>query len=544
MISTARPSTGIRQRPVDRRRVAMGTLVNPPSPTHWRSLRYFSVYRLIIGGMLLASVRLQRFGVESMAPLGGTMFEHVAWVYLGLAFLSLVAVWRWPFRFNAQLGVQVCVDVAVFVMLLHAAGGMRSGIGLLLLVSLAGAGLVGQGRLVLSFAALATLALLGQQVYQALATEFDGAVFVQAGAMSMAFFAVAILARLLARRVLASEALARQRGEDLQRQFRVMSRVIAMLDDGILVVSSDGLVNQANPRAREFLGIGEEKQRLESMHRVLHEAYAAWRSSAGSDEVEIRAGAQRTQLTARFIDVADAAGDALVFLQDVGEQREIAQRQKLAALGRLTGGIAHEIRNPLSSIRYAAELLKEDNRSVTDRRMLDIVLDNAQRLERIVRDVLELGRRDRASPQLVQIESFLSAFVAEFSAASGWPPGMLVLDPVVPDAVRIDPSHLRQILWNLVGNAGRHSSGRDGSVRLSATPSPFLITVDDDGPGVPAELIPRLFEPFFTTDPHGNGLGLYIARELCEANGCRLHYETGPSGGARFVITGESSWGS
>lgn len=510
-----------------------------PSPTHWRSLRFFSLYRLIVGGLLLVSVRLQGGGFESIMPaVGVAMFENTAALYTVLGLVSMIAVARWPLRFNLQLGVQVGVDIVVFVMLLHAAGGIRSGVGLLLLVSLAGAGLVGQGRHVLLFAALATIALLAQQVYQGLATEFEGALFVQAGALSLAFFAVAILARLLARRVLASEELARQRGEDLQRQLRLMSRVIAMLDDGILVVSSSGDVILANPRAKALLGEVDGRPDLSAIDRPLAEAYRSWRKGDGADLVEIRAGALRALLTARFIDVPDAAGDALVFLQDVGEQREIAQRQKLAALGRLTGGIAHEIRNPLSAIRYAAELLKEDNRSVTDRRMLDIVLDNTRRLDRIVRDVLELGRRDRANPQAVSLDAFLPAFASEFATTAGWPDDRIALDPVVPDPVRIDPSHLRQVLWNLVGNAGRHASGRPGSVRISATASPLQITVADDGPGVPPESVPRLFEPFFTTDPHGNGLGLYIARELCEANGCRLRYEAGVPGGARFVITG------
>lgn len=519
----------------------METMVTEPSPAHWRSLRYFSVYRLIIGGLLLVSVRLQSGGVESFVPpAGGALFERTAALYAVLGLLSLTAVARWPSRFNLQLGVQVCIDIIVLVTLLHAAGGMRSGIGLLLLVSLAGAGLVGQGRLVLLFAALATIALLAQQVYQALTTEFEGAHFVQAGALSLAFFAVAILARLLARRVLASEDLARQRGEDLQRQLKLMSRVIAMLDDGILVVSSSGDVILSNPRAKALLGEVDGRPDLSAIDRPLAEFYRSWRQGDGADTVEIRAGAQRALLTARFIDVPDAAGDALVFLQDVGEQREIARRQKLAALGRLTGGIAHEIRNPLSAIRYAAELLKEDNRSVTDRRMLDIVLDNARRLERIVRDVLELGRRDRACPQVIALDAFLPSFVAEFVATAGWSPDLVAVAPVGPGTARIDPSHLRQVLSNLVANAGRHASGRPGSVRISATAAPLQITVADDGPGVQPESMARLFEPFFTTDPHGNGLGLYIARELCEANGCRLHYEAGHSGGARFVITGEA----
>jgi two-component system sensor histidine kinase PilS (NtrC family) len=170
--------------------------------------------------------------------------------------------------------------------------------------------------------------------------------------------------------------------------------------------------------------------------------------------------------------------------------------------------------------------------------MIDIVLDNTHRLERIVHDVLELGRRDRAAPQDVQLALFLAGFVSEFVAASGWTPGRLEVDPSAAGSVSFDPSHLRQVLWNLVANAGRYASNAPGAVRISARPEPFELAVEDDGPGVSSDSVQKLFEPFFTTDPQGNGLGLYIARELCEANGCRLQYEPGSRGGARFVITG------
>lgn len=517
------------------------------SPAFWRSLRYFSVYRLIIGGLFLASVTFDvfylnlDFGVRNVE-----LFRLASYVYLFFCLVSLVPAWWVSRQFNVQLGAQVVVDITIYLVLMQASGGGRSGIGLLLLVTLAAAALIGEGRQVLLYAALASIGVISLQIAQTLQADLDPSAFLRVGVLSLAFFATALLGRLLAKRVIVSEELARRRGEDLRRQLRLTTRVIAMLEDGVLVVSAEGGILQANPKARKLLGLAETG--LGSLARLssdLVHGFQGWRRLGVPDRLDF-APDQKPEvlISAHFVDVPEAAGDALIFLQDVGEAREHQRRVKLAALGRLTAGIAHEIRNPLSSIRHATELLREDCREPGQRRMHEIVLDNAERLERIVRDVLELGRRDRAAVQDLALDSYLSAFLTDFLASNPWGDGRVVLLIQPPVSFRFDPSHLRQVLWNLLANAGRYASNDNGSIRIVVDEYPLRLAVEDDGPGVPDAEVAKLFEPFHTTSKKGNGLGLYIARELCEANGYRLLY-TKRNRGACFVIAaGGGQWSS
>jgi two-component system sensor histidine kinase PilS (NtrC family) len=231
----------------------------------------------------------------------------------------------------------------------------------------------------------------------------------------------------------------------------------------------------------------------------------------------------------------------VIFVEDVGRMRAQAQQMKLVALGRLTASIAHEIRNPLSSIGHAAELLDEDAAlPETDKRLLAIIRDNVFRLDRIVQEVLYLNRRDRAQPEVIDPARHLPQFVRDFRDSEKVPEDGIDVQVRTRQRFFFDRQHLDQVLWNIVRNAWRHGRRQPGSVRLivspAAAPARLMIDVIDDGPGVSAENQAHLFEPFFTTEAQGTGLGLYIARELCEGNGARLEYMDDTSGG-HFRIT-------
>jgi two-component system sensor histidine kinase PilS (NtrC family) len=210
-------------------------------------------------------------------------------------------------------------------------------------------------------------------------------------------------------------------------------------------------------------------------------------------------------------------------------------------LGRLTASIAHEIRNPLSSIGHAAQLLEEDAQMAEpSRRLIDIISGNVTRLDRIVKEILDLNRRDRAQPEAIEANAFFEHFAAQFCANEKVADGCIDVQVRTTYRPWFDRQHLDQILWNLVRNAWRHSRQHAGSVRviLAGSPAPGRLTLDviDDGPGITREAQSHLFEPFFTTEAQGTGLGLYIARELCEGNGARIEYVDDTSGG-HFRIT-------
>ena len=249
------------------------------------------------------------------------------------------------------------------------------------------------------------------------------------------------------------------------------------------------------------------------------------------------------QLRARFTPTKSSDGDVLVLLEDLGRLQEQARQLKLAALGRLTANIAHEIRNPLSAIKHAGELMREDSENQANERLLRIILDNTQRVERIVSDILELGRRDRAHRELIDLRLALPAFVEEFCIKEELSREVVKIDISGHAMLSFDRSHLQQILWNLVGNAFRYSQKRTGSIHLVVQDEPYgrqiNIHVIDDGKGIDESIQEHVFEPFFTTHSRGTGLGLYIARELCEANNAQIELLPSQSG-TDFCIFGRT----
>ena len=496
------------------------------SETRWKSLRYFNLYRLVVAALLFFSALLPAaFPVATWHQ--GLQHLVLAGGYLLSTILSVVVAYIWRRHASTQITVSVLVDVLVMTLLIHVGGGLGSGFGSMLLVTLAGAGLVGQGRLVIFYAALATLAVLIEQSYRGLQTDLEATAFFHAGVFSIAFFAVAISARLLARRVLANEELARRRGIDLKKQTLVSQRVIEEMQEGVLVLGSDARVAQSNPRARQLLAASESGEpALGECSPELLQAFADWRQERGEVAVLVQVPTNGTQLRARFVATTNGGSDVLVFLEDMSRLREQAQQIKLAALGRLTANIAHEIRNPLSAIRHAGELMREERRGELYERLLRILLDNTQRVERIVSDVLELGRRDRVYSELIDLRQLLPGFVEQWSTREQLAADVIRLEVCGRASICFDRSHLHQVLWNLLSNALRHSRRLAGSVGLlvgdGKVAGQVEVHVVDDGEGVADDLREQIFEPFFTTHHRGTGLGLYIARELCEANEARL----------------------
>ena len=490
----------------------------------WRSLRYFSVYRLSIAVLFLVAALV--FG--DMVALGtqdARLFDRVAAVYLLLAIGFLVALLRRPRRFNLQLSVQVAVDIAALTLMMFASGGQKSGIAVLLLVVVAGAGLVGQGRMTLFYAALASVAMLLEESWRALTLEADPADFVRTGMISIAFFATAIIAQLLARRVVANETLARDRGRELNDQLRISERIIRDMEDGVLVVDGDGRVRLLNPRAEALLEVSAaDGAELAALSPGLADRFRMW-SVQPVEMVEMLRQEGGRLLRVRFLPSAETGGHALIYLEDMERVQSHAQQLKLAALGRLTANMAHEIRNPLAAISHAAELLAEEDADLLHQRLARIIHDNTRRLNRLVTEVLELGRRDRAQPETLRWRSFLSGFLEELTLHDASAARRIQVGAGDVE-LRFDRGHLYRVLWNLLGNSLRHASEADGAVRLEAragtTANRVELHIIDDGPGIDEAQRNQVFEPFFTTHGAGTGLGLYIARELCEASGARL----------------------
>ncbi len=516
-----------------------------PTVDFWRSLRFFNWYRLILVSFFV--FLSGTFGAElPLVTHNWTLFFYASVVYSAVVSISFVLLQlRWP-RFTWQLALQICGDIIGLSVLSYAGGGIQSNIGLLLLISLAAAGLISRGRITLFFAALASIAALLEHSVAVLYDDAAVAQYVQVALLCVSYFAVAWLAHTLAKYAVDSQLLAQRRGQDLASMSEANRLVIRDMQDGVLVVDEQGVIMQMNPSAARLLRHSAlPGSSLAESFPLLFGQYAMWKRTGASsrDTLQLDVG---VQARLRFVAVErDAAHGAVIFLEDMQRVLAEAQQIKLAALGRLTANIAHEVRNPLSSISYATELLQEEQGSAKQQRLLQIVLDNTQRINQIVQDVMQLNRRDRAQAESFDLDALLRAFVEEFAQAERLEPGALVLQSSQMHPVAFDRGHLRQVLWNLCRNGLRHGRGLPGSLALKVgmESGRVVLDVQDDGPGVPAEHRARLFEPFFTTAAEGTGLGLYIARELCEANGAQLEYrgQEGHAGeglaGACFRIT-------
>lgn len=512
-----------------------------PPDSIWRSLHYFNVYRLVVATVFVCAITIYG-GSLSFGSQNPGMFAWVSGVYLLLALLYFGALQKLRQGFSFHLTLQVATDILVLTLLMYASGGARSGMAFMLLVVLAGAGLVGQGRLTLFFAALATLAILLEQAYRVLEFGADTESFVRSGITSIAFFGTAITARLLARRVVANEDLARRRGIELADQLRINQRVIRDMQDGVLVIDAEGLVRQYNPQAEKLLGVrAHPAADLATFSTALAECYPRWRLQSAEAAEIIRVPGSGGLLRARFLPAGEW-GNALIYIEDMDREVAQAQQMKLAALGRLTANMAHEIRNPLSAISHAAELLAEGEGDVTQQRLTHIIGDNSQRLNRLVGEILELGRRDQVRTELLRLGTFIETFIDEYAVNDQRVSSIVALSLDKSALLSFDRGHLNRVLWNLLGNALRYCREERDSIRIETRAAPSQgwteLHIIDDGAGIEPKLRSQVFEPFFTTHGSGTGLGLYIARELCEANGARLEiHDNAP--GAHFCLTGK-----
>lgn len=508
----------------------------------WRSLYYFNLYRLALVCFIVI-IALTFDAGRLFGTTKGQLFLTTAWFYAVVVMLSFVPLrMRW-LEFSWQLAGMVCSDIVALTVLSHASGGIQSSVGLLLMVSMAVAGIISRGKITLFFAALASIAALLEHSFAVLSDGAPVTQYVQVGLLCLSYFAVAGLAHKLAQYALDNQKLAQRRGRDLIGMAEANRLVMRDMQDGVLVVDEhDGIV-QMNPSASRLLHQEVAGGLLADSFPLLYEQYVHWKdnASSGRETLQLDGG---LQARLRFIGVQrDEAQGAVIFLEDMQHVQAEAQQIKLAALGRLTANLAHEVRNPLSAISYATELLQEEPGDARQTRLLQLIRDNTQRINRIVEDVMQLNRRDRAQPETFDLSLQLPALVDEFSQAERVEPGVLTLRVEPNSMVTFDRGHFRQVLWNLCCNGLRHGQHGPGSLALVTgnDRGRVVLEVQDDGQGIPAENQSRLFEPFFTTSEQGTGLGLYIARELCEANGAWLTYhdQTGRSGACFRITFGE-----
>lgn len=511
----------------------------------WRPLQLFNGYRLALS---LALALFPLYYMPSQTLLPGhyrTIALGVGMAFIILVCASLLLSFLWKRHFLIQLSFQVLFDAICIGTLTFLYEGVQSGLGLVLLLSIAGASLVTQGKLALFYASIFSIAILSAESLHFLLRRTGDVNFLTAGLLCTSFFTIAISVNWLGRRLMKNEALAYQRNIERNNQIQINMQVMEYMQDGVIVVDNSGRVLNLNLKAREILRTRGSLQ-LDKVFPELAEAYRKWKRTKSKASIILKksngddsAQGYAQEVSARFMATRTSDETALIFIEDMEHVRNEALQLKLASLGRLTANIAHEIRNPLAAISHATELLQEEAKDFIQNRLIRIIHDNTLRLDQIIQEILILGRRGNREVERnkIMLPSYLNEFVHSFSVQAGIEDGILCATAPEEAVIYFNPLQLQQVLWNIVSNALRYSTRQQGAVRIEARLDDTSVELHilDDGPGVQQGLHEQVFEPFFTTSARGTGLGLHIARELCEANQARLIL--GLEGGGHFIVT-------
>ena len=501
-------------------------------------LRIYNYYRIVLGVSLLVFF-IREIGERQLGTLAPEYFVFTTAAYIVGNALFAGASLLLPVRMlDRQLfGFFVVVaDSLALALLMHFSEGVSSGLGALMIVSIAAGSILVMGRTATLIPAVITLVVLYEEFYLSLIPGAPPPDFFQAGLLGALYFGTSLFVQEVSQRLQAFEITALQRAAEVDALERLNRLIVQRMRTGIVVLDEHGRVSLRNEAAQDLLGL-ERDEKDPALPDVLFSAWERWREDRNYRPEPFWPSADAPEVRANFSQLAQHANDeTLIFIEDNSEMQQRAQQLKLAALGRLSAGIAHEIRNPLGAISHAAQLLAESpNLDKHDHRLTDIIQTHSKRMNGVIENVLELSRRRAPEPRRVMLRDWLEAFSAQFSETRQSPASIEI--EVDEGEVNIDPSQLTQVLTNLVANGLRYSEKQTGRpwIRLeagvdTASERPFL-NIIDEGPGVTEAQRQHLFEPFFTTEESGTGLGLYISRELCEANQIQLsHLRREPHG--------------
>jgi two-component system sensor histidine kinase PilS (NtrC family) len=455
---------------------------------------------------------------------------------------------------RTQWLVTVGVDLVAFAAL-HAfePAGTFNYAALLVLPALVG-GVLTPRPIALATTAAATLMLLAVALRSGLqAGDFTSAL-APAGLTGIGLFVITLLAGELSGRLAGEERAARDSLELARQQVQLNRLVIDEMAEGVMVVDRSGRVRVANPAARRLLaaaGFGppapfhlQDEPAWGALQAQVTAAFDAgtWPRAAQDVVVPLSSTSARTlRVRARFTrprsdgaapgTASPAEALCVLFLDDLRNVQARTRQEKLVAMGRVSAGIAHEIRNPLAAIAQANALLQEEAAGAEQQMLTAMVADNVERLKRIVDDVMEVAPAGDGQPSAIDLGAEVGRIVADWARTNDLALGsgsrLQVELPGESLPVVFDADHLRRVLVNLLDNARRYASQAPGAITLVAratSADSARLSVASDGEPIPPDVEPQLFEPFFSTRSRGTGLGLYICRELCERYGGSIDY--------------------
>lgn len=492
-------------------------------------MRFYAGYRQVLASALC----LLFFFAPGEAVLGATqqsLFTVVTLLYLAAALAAVIRHSLFAQHYSqTQLFAEFITDIVALALLSYASGGDKSGLQSLIFVTISACSITLPGRLSLALAALASIAALTEVAAHNLSGQASTQEFVVAGLQGVAFFSTAVAIRYLSSRIVAAQGLAETRRRDLEQLYRINQWIVQRMQTGILLMTPRGEIRLINAAAAELLG--KVDTRL-AEGELAPAALVALARSHTQGNTLLTVGEGKVEVFANMTTLTDQPdSERLVYLENISKINQRAQNMKLASLGRFTASIAHEIRNPLSAISHAAQLLKESpGLDEADLRFANIIESNAHRMDNIIQNILEMSRGRAPQAERIDLEEFLRRFIQEWRPTDNIAMKSQLTVSALHSEVNVDPGQLRQIIANITENGARYGAAATGTAqlvfRLANHPASEAVILDiiDNGPGVPAEEEDKIFEPFYTTDSRGNGLGLYLCRELCLANQISVHY--------------------
>lgn len=500
-------------------------------------LKVYTAYRVVVCLVLLITYVTKPFENAVFGSSNQNLFFYGVIGYLAVNIITLIGVLPKTRQLNnQQLFISFFIDVLAVLILIDSSGGVRSGLEIILVVSVAASSIMLPSQIALLLAALASLGLLADTarlVHEELAGVAN---FLSAGLVGIVLFLTAFFIQNLASRIRGSQMLAEQHAADITKLQQLNQQIVQRMRTGILVCDQSGQILLANTAAGELLG-DKHISRVSNIHPetipdVLLTPLQLWQDSPQFRSPPLYVDKSDRELLVNFSSIENRrSADTLIFLEDNRRLVKQAQQMKLASLGRLTASIAHEIRNPLGAISHASQLLAEsDQLDTADKRLCDIIQNHSARMNKVIENILHLSSRNASNPERLSLNDWIRRFIDEFQDDTGMDCTIRFESDDSAHYTFVDSSQLNQVLTNLTQNGLRYSQQRTGEatllLKLYNHPTTSLPVMDiiDDGPGVAEQDIELIFEPFYTTDPKGSGLGLYISRELCEANEARLDY--------------------
>ena len=485
-----------------------------------------------------------------------------------LTYLTLFAVFQTVFsgfvlkrikRYCGFVNAQISWDLLFVISILYLTGGVESLYSFLfILVIIASSVFCPRPQLLVVASAASILygSLLDLQYYgylpvlsgQSISKDLQHpdvfyAVFLHVGA----FFLTALLSGALAERLRRSEEAREKREIDYEELERLNQSILTNINSGLMVINAAGRIRSFNSAASKITGYSLEEVYNRPIEAILPE-FGPFDSEG---MVDIERGEtdyfknEKEILTLgysanRVVDKDDFSFGLLITFQDLTEYKALEEQLKrsdrLAAVGHLASGLAHEIRNPLASISGSVQLLLEDEKvNEEDRHLMNIVIKEADRLSVLLSDFLNFARPSALQLELIDIASLVDELIALVNASGQFQDVIIEKNYSGPISMNIDPQKMYQVLWDLLINAGE-AARPEGKVRIDINAAQGEIVIEDTGAGIADEDRDRLFEPFYTTKVKGTGLGLANVYANVEAHQGRIYVESGSLGGARFII--------